>query len=462
MARPRHQRAKLDDQRRAVTAPDMCDGEPAGRRAEMLNPVDHTIPHYTNRTRLRALLVNKMKINDPDALFALAVATLMDVDTFMARKQVDEPAWDAIDKLQRTGSHDVLAMCAVRCASPDPRERRVAAAVLGQLGVSDRQTSTVFRDERFEALRALLLAEIVGPADVQVLAAACLALGHLNDTRAISSLAALRAHPDPDVRFAVALGLSGHNTDEAVTTLIDLSVDADAQVRNWATFGLGQQVDRDTPAIRAALTARLTDPNLDTRQEAYANLAALGEVLTVQRFTMLPDLTIEASFCCPSQIGDGVWCCEHRVRWPGCDVRSRAYGLDGLRALLLAMALTHRSLVAEAASRSDDEPSLSPTNAHSSIDWAGAGALCLGQASADEFRVRLLDRTDRDDLMDRIVLAECGPQFFKVARVAGAALHAIGHRSRSARLHGEMGDDLPAPILEIVLARLARLVALVH
>ncbi|MFB0493742.1 hypothetical protein ABIE45_006398 [Methylobacterium sp. OAE515] len=404
--------------------------------------------------------MRQTEIDDPDALFARAVATLDKVDTSAVGEPHDEPASDAIGKLQRTGSRAVLEMCAARCASPDPRERRVAAAVLGQLGMRDRQASTVFREEHFRALHTLLLAEVTGPFDTRVLAAACIALGHLHDPRVISSVAALRAHPEPDVRFAVALSLSGYDSDEAVTTLMALSADAEAQVRDWATFGLAQQIDRDTPAIRAALAARLTDPDPDTRQEAFTGLAARGEVMMVQRFSILPELTVEASFLRPSQIGSELWCCEYRLRWPDFEARLRAYGLDGLRALLLAMALADRTVRAEAAIRRDSELLPSQTTASTWIDWPAADALHLGQTGADHLRAQLLDRPDRDDLLDRIVLAECGPRFLKVARVAQAALEAIGHRSRSVRLHGDMGDGGPDALLEAVLACLARLVVL--
>ncbi len=219
--------------------------------------------------------MSQPEIDDLHALFAVAVAHLDDVDTY---GQCDSTAWDAILSLQCTGSRAVLDLCAARHASPDPRERRVAATVLGQLGVGDRRPSALFREGRFQALHGLLLAEVGGPADAHVLAATCIALGHLHDPRAIPAVAALRGHPEPEVRYAVVHGLLEHDMDEAVAALIVLSTDADAQVRDWATFGLGQQITRDTPVVRAALTARLTDPDRDTREEALCGLVRRGDV----------------------------------------------------------------------------------------------------------------------------------------------------------------------------------------
>lgn len=328
--------------------------------------------------------------------------------------------------------------------------------MLGQLGVGDRRASTVFREERFQALHALLLSETAGPADTRVLASGCIALGHLHDERAAPAVVALRGHSDPDVRYAVVRGLLGHDIDESVAALITLSADATAHVRDWATFALGQQIKRDTPAVRAALAARLTDADPDTRQEAFNGLAERGVVMLAHRFDLSPGKTVEVSIARPSQVGDGVWCCPYWLGWPDYEVQSRAYGLDGSRALLLAMALAQRSLLAEAAFRTAENPS-PDTPALIAIDWPGADALHLGQTGADDLRAHLLNQTDCDDLLDHITLAECRPQFLKVARVAGAALHAIGHRSRSARLHGEIGDNKPNRLLDIVLARIVTL-----
>jgi HEAT repeat protein len=85
------------------------------------------------------------------------------------------------------------------------------------------------------------------------------------------------AHPEEEVRFAVAFvlpGLAGEPPDPTViNALIRLTADDDPDVRDWATFGLGTQLDEDSEAIRDALAQRLDDPVGDTAGEALLGLA---------------------------------------------------------------------------------------------------------------------------------------------------------------------------------------------
>jgi HEAT repeat protein len=69
----------------------------------------------------------------------------------------------------------------------------------------------------------------------------------------------------------------GHDDDRAVAALIALSADADPGVRDWATFSLGAQIERDSVELREALAARLGDPNKEARGEAIAGLARRGD-----------------------------------------------------------------------------------------------------------------------------------------------------------------------------------------
>jgi HEAT repeat protein len=74
-------------------------------------------------------------------------------------------------------------------------------------------------------------------------------------------------------KYASLDSMLSHTDPRAVACLITLSADPEAGVRDWATFGLGVQIDIDTPEIRAALRARLYDPDGDTVGEAIVGLA---------------------------------------------------------------------------------------------------------------------------------------------------------------------------------------------
>jgi HEAT repeat protein len=90
-------------------------------------------------------------------------------------------------------------------------------------------------------------------------------------------MARVATHPDPEVRWAVAFALNRSQEPEATALLIELSADPDAEVRDWATFGLGTQRVDDSPELREALFARLTDEHRDTRCEALLGLARRGD-----------------------------------------------------------------------------------------------------------------------------------------------------------------------------------------
>jgi HEAT repeat protein len=185
----------------------------------------------------------------------------------LALTEEDEhAAWNAVTVLQFRATREVLEAAQNLCKSERAKERELGANILGQLGVPDR----AFPDECLATALELLETD----QEVQVLSAACIALGHLHDPRAIGPLVGLKNHPSEDVRYGVVHGLSGQRDDLAIATLIELSADEDSDVRDWATFELGTILDDvDTPQIREALFARLGDPDDDTRGEALASLA---------------------------------------------------------------------------------------------------------------------------------------------------------------------------------------------
>jgi HEAT repeat protein len=196
----------------------------------------------------------------------------------------EDAAWHAITELQRRGDRDVFDRACGLCTAQDALARRVGADILGQLGWRIGQPGDAFHEETM----AVLLAMLEHEQDPQVLYSIAIALGHRQDPRAIGPLAALKNHPDELVRYGVVHGISGHKDEMAIQTLIELSTDPDADVRDWATFGLGSMIDADTPAIRAALFARLADDDSDTRGEAMVGLARRHDQRMVEQ--LLNDL----------------------------------------------------------------------------------------------------------------------------------------------------------------------------
>ena len=223
--------------------------------------------------------------------------------------------WDHVLSLQRRGDEATFQAAIDLLDSPEPAGRILAANVLGQLGVEAgvRVEQRPFR----RATGELLVARIEREEDPEVLKAFAHALGHLQEPRAIPALRALRDHPDPRLRRAVAFGLFGLDDDLAVSTLIDLSRDVEAEVRDWATFGLGTQLERDDALLRSALLARIDDADDNTRAEALRGLAGRGEKRAVAPLLSEldrpiaaddPSILYEALFALASQTGDERLC----------------------------------------------------------------------------------------------------------------------------------------------------------
>lgn len=176
-----------------------------------------------------------------------------------------ESYWRVVTELHRKPCQAVFDRCRAWSSSVAAHERRLAADVLGELGYEERPFP--FRNETIPVL-TLLLAD----PDATVVGSALVAFGHLGAEPAVVEIAALSRHPDSDVRRRVAIALLGIEAPVAIDTLVELSRDEEACVRDWSTFGLGAQLDLDTPRIREALLARAADLDGDTRAEALDGL----------------------------------------------------------------------------------------------------------------------------------------------------------------------------------------------
>lgn len=179
--------------------------------------------------------------------------------------------WEAVKALRMLGNRDVFDRAAAWCASQEPLRRARGADVLAQIGRTAEHHSNNFPDGSFEVVSAMLTRET----EALPLLAAIHALGHIGDPRAIRLVVQYRSHADADVRFAVACALGNFANDSlAAESLIQLTTDMDADVRDWATFGIGSLSKLDTPELREALVRNLDDPFKDDRQEAIVGLAS--------------------------------------------------------------------------------------------------------------------------------------------------------------------------------------------
>lgn len=202
-----------------------------------------------------------------------------DVEEIFARAAVggyeDGDAWAAVDTLRQNGSQEIFDYAAAWLESGEPLKRARAAAILCQLRRPGAPTGATWRPEWvFREESCLLITKMMEhEVDPLVLDSAISALGHLGDPAAIPLILRYQDEPDSNVRFAVAfaLGCFPHET-RSVQGLLKLTWDNDAEVRDWAVFGLGVQGGADSVEIREALFRCLGDPDEDVREEAAVGL----------------------------------------------------------------------------------------------------------------------------------------------------------------------------------------------
>lgn len=221
------------------------------------------------------------KIQVMDELFDIAIE---DIDAPESEDDRVHRAWDAIHELQKHhASADTLQKAIALCSSAIPAERRVGAGVLGQFSFRYFD-QPVFQQERFQALKGLIERELSPTGDAVVLVEALHAMAHTRELRQVDIALGLIKYPLPKVRYAIThMLIAGKEDERTIAALITLSADTDALTRDWATFGLAQQMEkRDTPEMREAFVARLSDPDKETRTEAILGLALRKDLRVVQ------------------------------------------------------------------------------------------------------------------------------------------------------------------------------------
>jgi len=201
--------------------------------------------------------------------------TEAEIDALFDRTLTDDPEddsrWEAVNKLRTDGRRAIFDRAIAWCSSCDHRKRLSGIDVLAQIGKTVEHPFTSYADESYPVIEAML----VGSPSTDLRSSAIVALSHLENPAAIPLICSFRGDPDAEIRFSVAcaLGPPFANDPQAVEALLELMRDEDEEVRDWATFNLGNLGDADSPAIREALIERLGDSYPDAREEAAVSLA---------------------------------------------------------------------------------------------------------------------------------------------------------------------------------------------
>ncbi|MDR3613404.1 MAG: HEAT repeat domain-containing protein [Candidatus Obscuribacterales bacterium] len=183
----------------------------------------------------------------------------------LALTSFDDYSVNALWTLRYRATQEVFELAAFLCEAKHARQRQIGVCILSQLGVPEH----AFQEEATKLLLTVLTKE----EDEDVLLSLLYGFGHLGAQGCVAEIAALKAHPQADVRLAVVHAIMYEGSPAAVQALIFLSRDIDSEVRDWATFSLGAQSRRNNKALRNALADRLNDINADVRFEAICGLA---------------------------------------------------------------------------------------------------------------------------------------------------------------------------------------------
>jgi hypothetical protein len=175
--------------------------------------------------------------------------------------------WEYLVELRSRGTKEVFDKSYQLAHSDNLREKIIGVDLLAQLGSEPRP----FLKETLILYFKLLNKET----NYRVITAILYAIGHNNDDLASEQIAILGTYKNKkssSIRQGLVSALLRIDNEEAINTLIFLTNDKTTSIRDWATFGIGTQSERDTEHIRTALWKRVDDQDKTTRFEAIMGL----------------------------------------------------------------------------------------------------------------------------------------------------------------------------------------------
>jgi len=186
----------------------------------------------------------------------------------LVNNKSDKTYWDNIRELRSRANSNVFNVCVKLIKSSRPKERIIGIDILAQLGLTPRPFFKESRKIFFEILKK--------EKNLKVLLSVLYAIGHNNEklkSDEVALLVSFKNNTDEGVREGLVFALLSVDNKLAIDTLIHLSTDKVSHIRDWATFGIGSQIERNNKFIREALWLRVDDLNQETKLEAIVGLA---------------------------------------------------------------------------------------------------------------------------------------------------------------------------------------------
>ncbi|MCU0351963.1 MAG: hypothetical protein MUF43_14235 [Flavobacterium sp.] len=186
----------------------------------------------------------------------------------LINNKTDKSRWSNISVLRKRPSQELFAKCVELTKSNKPRIRKIGIDILAQFGLPPRP----FLKETLKLYFDLLKVET----EPDVLMSLLYSIGHNNDKLNNEQIERICSFIDSEndlIKEGLVSALLGIDNLDAIETLIKLSSDKLSHIRNWATFGLGTQIERNNKTIREALWKRVNDKHQETKLEAIEGLA---------------------------------------------------------------------------------------------------------------------------------------------------------------------------------------------
>lgn len=185
----------------------------------------------------------------------------------LLKNKSEKNYWNYISELRKRKTEDIFQRSISLTKSELLQERILGVDLIAQFGYP-----RLHKKKILSTLFELLKQET----DKTIIYSILYAIGHNNESltkKQVELLCSFKTHKSVVVKRSLVSALCTVKNEKAIETLIELSIDREPEIRDWATFAIGSQIDTDNEIVRAALWNRISDKDEGTRFEAIAGLA---------------------------------------------------------------------------------------------------------------------------------------------------------------------------------------------